>query len=500
MDNNTIDINKTKEYINSLYDGLTFFDIYSGSFFVVLIWTLFDVYVYALCRILLVRQDIADDWINQRCNPKYMPFAGYINKPPDKTVSEYTLENFNYCVQNTTVNTTGIMVSPINNLLNAISSTYKNIGLSLQNMRGVLMNTRDNIANIAETIFEQIMNVVIEFTKILVALIDSINKTQGSLTAGLYTMFGSYNTLVSLAGIITTLILKMLATLAIVVIGLWATPFTFPAASAMTAVFLSISIPLAIIMATFSEMFNIKLGKIPKLKTCFDENVTFIMNDGTKKNIKNIVPGDYLEKGVKITSTFKVTSKGLNMYNLNGIIVSENHILKYCNKWIPVEEHPDAIRIEYNKPFLYCLNTTSKEIIVGNMIFTDWDEIYGDDLEKVINQIPGNIFAKSEKEKKENIHKYLEKGFKEDAIVKMQNNKTKLIKDLCIGDKLSTGGIVYGIVNINTLDKCSNTNTDINKCSDNLGIFYHILSTNGKIELDNKVIDDYNYIIDFITK
>ena len=129
------------------------------------------------------------------------------------------------------------------------------------------------------------------------------------------------------------------------------------------------------------------------------------------------------------------------------------------------------------------------------MTFTDWDEIYENDLEKVINKIPGNIFSKSEKEKKENIHKYLEKGFKENTTVQLENRETKLIKNVCIGDKLSTGGTVYGIVNIDPLEKWIEQNG-----SNNLGIFYHILSTNDKIEIDNKIVGDYNYIIDFITK
>jgi hypothetical protein len=493
---------KTKDevlnHVRELYNGLGYFDKYSGSVITFLLLTLFVLFVYTLSRVLLIKTEIADDWVNQRCNPKYIPFAGFINKPEGKGIMEYTNENFNYCVQNTTTSTTGAFVSPINSLTDTLTSSFNNLKNSVQNIREFINKFRDRIRNIAEDIFGRILTVMIPLQKIIIALLDSLNKTQGILTASLYTMFGSYQTLQSFSGAILELIIKMLVALTIVVMGLWAVPFTFPAASAMTAVFLAISIPTSLIIAFMTEVLGISVSGMPKLKSCFDENVLLPMNDGTNKKIKEIKPGDYLENNVKVTSTFKVTSNGLKIYNLNDIIVSENHIVKYYNIWLPVEDHPNAKLIKYNKPYLYCLNTTSKEIIINNTLFTDWDEIYGDNLEKVINSIPQNIFVNSKKEKKENIHNYLETGFKKNSIVNLENNKTKQIKDISIGDKLSNGGTVYGIVEIEPLEKWININ-NINNIN-YLGVFYHLLSTNGELEIDNKMIKDYNYNIDFITK
>ena len=60
------------------------------------------------------------------------------------------------------------------------------------------------------------------------------------------------------------------------------------------------------------------------------------------------------------------------MHKLGNVIVSDSHIINYKDKWIHVSEHPDAIKCDYDKPFLYCLNTTNKTILIDNYIFTDF--------------------------------------------------------------------------------------------------------------------------------
>ena len=41
-----------------------------------------------------------------------------------------------------------------------------------------------------------------------------------------------------------------------------------------------------------------------------------------------------------VTAKFKVETKGSDMYNLNDIIVSDSHIVKHGESWVPVSNHP----------------------------------------------------------------------------------------------------------------------------------------------------------------
>jgi hypothetical protein len=426
------------------------------------------------------RQSIADDWVNQRCKPQNMPFAGYITKPEGKTEFEYTGENFQYCVQNILVNITGYALAPFQFMISSLTNVFSMLSDSIDKIREFVSLIRDSIQHFTEDVFQRIFNVMIPIQKIFISLIDAFNKIQGVMTAGLYTMLGSYYTLQSLMGAILELIIKVLITIVVIVVGLWILPFTWPAAAVTTVVFLSIAIPLSIIIYFMTEILHVQTSGIPKLR-CFDKNTTFILNDLSTKQIEELRPGDILQNNVTIMSTIKVTSSDLQMYNLNGIIVSESHIVNYNESWIQVSEHPEARLIDnYTEPYLYCLNTSTKTILLNGHTFTDWDEIYGDKLLTVLQYKSINAT--------ENINPMLDKGLHKNTIINLLHSK-KSISQINVGDILSTGGIVYGIVEINK------PNLGIIKDKEKL---YNLLISNNYFKSGSKMYHDYNYNIDSI--
>jgi hypothetical protein len=195
------------------------------------------------------------------------------------------------------------------------------------------------------------------------------------------------------------------------------------------------------------------------------------------------------------------------MFNLKGIILSETHLVQYDNKWIQIYEHPEAFEISnvlYREPFLYCLNTSSKEIHINDVVFADWDEIHGEQLDKLINYIDNNYLLKQSqesnidntREKRKNIHRYLDKGFEKDMPVYLSTNMKTNISDIKIGDKLSTQGVVYGIVELETSElDTTNINNDFSLGTKKL---YHLLVSNQIFETDGKIFRDYNDNLDFI--
>jgi hypothetical protein len=433
-----------------------------------------------------IRESIASDWINQRCNPKYIPFAGYITHPEGTTEFEYTSDNFQYCIQNIQKNVTGESLKPFDFLINGVTKMLSSISETAQKIREFLNLLRERIKTFAKDVLGRILNIMVPLQGMLIAAFDLFHKIEGTLTAGLYTMLGTYYTLQSLMGAIVELIVKLLLLLLVIIVGLWLVPFSWPAAAASSAVFLSISIPLAIIVIVLTEVLHVHSSGIPKLR-CFDKDTLLEMNNGTFKKIINVNAGDILANNVKVTAKMKVDASDLRMFLLDNIIVSESHIVKYQEKWMAVKDHPLATKLPkdvYDELFLYCLNTTSKEIVINNTIFTDWDEIYEDTLKTVIEAIP---FTKDIKEQKENIHKYFSKGFEGDTSVFLFNGSKKCIKDVEIGDKMSMRGIVYGIVEMDKGTILGNLEKEK---------LYHLLISNQIFETDGKLIRDYNDAID----
>jgi hypothetical protein len=227
------------------------------------------------------------------------------------------------------------------------------------------------------------MNILTPLQKIIIGARDILNKMQGTMVTILYSALGGYLSLKSLLGAIAQFISNMLIALAIIIVILWIIPFTWPAAAASTALFTAIAVPFAVLLIMMKVILNVDGYKVPKLK-CFDKNTLVPMNDGTQKIISEIKVGDVLKDNNKVTGFIRVETKGSIMYYLDGVFVSDTHIVNYHGKWMPVSKHPDSIKCaEYNEPYLYCLNTSNKTIVIQNITFTDWDEIYNKDIDDI---------------------------------------------------------------------------------------------------------------------
>ena len=443
MDNTT----KGIQNIEKMYEKLTYFDQYGGSVLLFIITTILLIILVSYCFTMINVQPIIDDWANQRCKPYVLPFAGWVTKPDGTTSVDYTLTNFTYCTQNILSGITGTMVEPITFVVNTIKGVLDSIKEAINSIRAMFDKIRVFFKTMAEELMGRIMNMMIPLQKIIISMKDFLAKIQGTMTAGLFTLFGAYYTLKSLMGAIAQFIITILIALAVMIAVFWLVPFTWGAAVANTAIFVAVAIPMSLILVFMIDVLKVQTSlSIPKVK-CFDKNTLIAMNDGTDKKIIDINVGDILADNNSVTAKVKVETKGSDMYILNDIIVSNSHIVKYCENWVPVSNHPDAKKIEsYEEPYLYCLNTTSKTITINSQIFTDWDEI----IEKDIN----TIFERSKftlKERKD-IHKFLDGGFTENTIIKLKDGSSKLIKDIKVGDILVNTEYVYGLVEINGSD------------------------------------------------
>jgi hypothetical protein len=513
-----MDDNNGLQNIKKMYEKLTYFDQYGASVIIFFVITLILVLLISYFHTLINIQPIINDWPNQRCKPSIIPFAGLISKPDGMTVSEYTYQNFNYCTQNILSGITGQAVEPLSFITKMLGSVGGDIEESIQAIRSMFDKMREFFINVSKEIMGRLMNVMIPLQQIIISFRDMVSKMQGTMTTGLFTLLGSYYTLKSLLGAIAQFLVIVLISLAAMIAIFWIFPFTWGAAISSTAIFVAISIPFAIILAFMSDVLkintNLTIPSIPTMK-CFDKGTLITMSDGTQKKIIDIIVGDLLSDNNEVTAKIKVERKGSVMYKLDNIIVSDSHIIKYDDDlWIQVSEHSDAIRIDdYDDEYLYCLNTENKEIKIGERIFTDWDEVYGND----INELKNNGVYKFDLLK--DIHRYLDSGFGQYTQIKLKNGDYKNIRDIVVGDTLYWGEKVYGTVEINGLnvDKQYTVNlgdnfiveggpnfTGFDKFS-NLKVLplpneklYHLLTNEKCFYVGNSKFYDYNAAIDLL--
>ena len=501
-------INLNLNNINKLYDNLSYYDQYGSSIILVIVLIIILIASCTYCYILINMQPIIDDWNNQRCKPYIIPFAGFINKPIGISSNDFTKKNFDYCTQNILKNVTGNAVQPLTFATKSLYLLFNIMQQSLNSIRQMFSKVRNLFDSVIKEIMGRLSNIIVPLQQIVISFRDIMSKVMGIMTTGLFTLLSTYYSLKALLGAIAQMVITILIALVAMIALFWLFPFTWGAAISYTAIFVAISIPLAIVLSFMIDVLKVQPGlSIPTLKVrsvkCFDKNTKLKMNNGEERKIIDLNVGDILLDGNIITAKIKVESEGSIMYNLRGIIVSDSHLVKYKDKWIRTSQHPEAKVIEnYCEKYLYCLNTSSKLIrifenndtndtnntndnnILEAIIFSDWDEVLEDDLislqifhkyhkfhkyDKLFNPLlDENAIKKHDYKYCEFIHKYYDGGLNENTQIKLFDNSIKKISDIEVGDILYNMEKVYGLVEIDGTNLIGQYSYHLGNSDDNI--------------------------------
>lgn len=519
-----MDNNDSFKTIDNIYKNLNYFDNYSTSIILFMVITLICIFISLFFYAKINSENIKRNWPTERCKPSVIPFAGFINTPDNMSFSDFTSQNFTFCTQNILSNITGEMLAPLTFVVTLLNSNVNIVKENINNARNMVDNVRVNMENITKDIMGRLVNIMIPIQQVVISVKDIFGKVQGTLLASVFAFLGAYFSLKSLLGVMVTVIVKTLIALIALTIVLWANPFAWGLAGTYTVFASLTTVATAIVLFFMVNILKVHPSiTIPKVK-CYDKNTTVVMNNREKKRIIDVQVGDILFNNNEVTAKIQVETKGSTMYNLNGVIVSNSHMVKHNNTWVLVSDHPQSIKLtDYNQPFLYCLNTTNKQIVINDTCFTDWDEIF----DKSLLQIHNNRFCTITDNY--DIHKFLDGGFHGNTPINLYDGTIKNIKDIIVDDVLSNGEVIYGVVEINGnnteqfiyhIDKTiivggpnlifkdnkSNkltstlemTNTFKNNMHFKEDKLYHLLTSTNSFTVNNIKFNDYNSSIDFL--
>ena len=446
--NTTLD--KSSKVINNIYDHLSYFDLYGGSVIFTIILTIIVLLAIGFANVMQNIVPIKDNWTEERCQPQNIPFAGFINKPDDATITDFTQDNFNYCTQNILQDVTKVAVMPLNFITESLTMLYITIANSIQLIRVMIDSIRKNLIKIINDILDKTINITIPLREITMSISDALGKTTGILVTKFYMIIGLFDIVKGMfSAIVQTL--EILAIPPAVAITIFAALLMFP-----LMIFPSIFLLIITVLAGMGIYVE---NRFEKEIVCFDKNTKLMMSNGSSKCIIDIQVGDKLTHDDIITEKFTLCAKNIDMYKLtDGTIVSESHYIKYNTNWIKIKDYPDCEKINnYNESFIYCINTSSKRILIGNNEYLDWDDI----IDTTIN-------------KKQHC-------YNENTIISLFNGTRKKIKDIKIGDILSYGEKVFGLVE--SLDESNKSNKSTQ--------LYHLMTDKKSFYINN--IKVYHY-------
>ena len=433
------------------------------------------------------------NWTQYRCDPAIIPFAGIINAPSDENTMEYTFKNFSYCMNKILDDIVSFIMSPVIYVISVITAVYKAIEIMIIEIVRMFDYLRTAIMAIVSAVLGVVMNFLIPFQKLIIKLKVIYKKVHATTVTSMYTFFGTYMAMMSGVLIAYEVVIMFAFILAGIIIVLWIVWLAFlglnpvPAviASAMTVI-LVVILALIIKAAVFSEKLLApntppSIPGVPSKPACFGGDSPIKVKNKGIIEMCDIEPGMILDDPEKslVTAVFKLNSKNQKVYKIYDS-VTKKYIYATCkhrilnkniNKWVPIEKHPDAISVVYNEPYLYCLNTNSKTIIIGEHKFKDWDDMYKNEYPLLESKLRKNSRQYKSMENgfvnPNTLYTLFENGFHESTMISLKNKESKSIKKIKVGDVLENNGVVWGVVkilnsfttkqydeNINCTEKC----------------------------------------------
>jgi hypothetical protein len=335
-------------------------------------------------------EEVKRNWPKYRCRPNIMPFAAMYG--------HNTGENFQFCMSNMFGFELGEALAPIFTILSTVITTLVTI---LQVANSIRLQLATLVGGI-NTIFQN-------FTDRFKQLIAAVQQSAYRMKLLMGRLYGTFFAIIYMAMAGMTTLDNFTQT----------------------------------VLFDFLDTF------------CFDPDTLVEIQDKGFVKVKDVQIGDtFVKTGGKVTATFQFDSDGQAMVELPGkIVVSTNHYVYYLGKWIQARDHPDAKESARwwggkERP-LICFNTSDHKIPIGHYTFLDYDETEEADaetmkwIEKGLNAIESHKYR---------IFPY-NTCVSKDTLLQMKDKTSKAVKDIQLGDELSTGKVM-GIVQKQTTEVC----------------------------------------------
>ena len=381
----------------------------SGS---VKIWDLFSSIAYVILTIAVVAvigfiiyysdtiEDVKKNWPKYRCQPSIMPFAFLYGHD--------TGENFQYCMGNMFQGSAMEVAGPFAGMIGSFAKTVSSSMNATNSLRQSVATMGGGINVIFQDFTDRIKNF---FFQLRLSAIRMKNLLTRMYTILFSIMYMGLSGMTAAANFGNTVLFSFLDA------------FCFPPETEI----------------------NVKgKGLIPLYK---------------------VIIGDILTDGSRVTAKFHFAAQGQQMVRLGKIQVSTNHYVMFKDKWIKAIDHPDAIPTgPYERNSLICLNTDTHSIPIGSYRFRDYDEGEEADQETMAfieeqlngNQSNENSESIENSQNSESIQNNENSPiFHPDTEIKLEDGTILKARDLQIGDRLSTGSRIGGIVHKELREVCS---------------------------------------------
>tara|TARA_B100000575_G_C23143118_1_gene665888 strand:- start:8608 stop:9786 length:1179 start_codon:yes stop_codon:yes gene_type:complete len=391
--NNIPNVNVEKK-INEMYDKAKYLDKYGGSYYGTIFLLIIFVLVIGYLLVQINLEPIKKDFPKNKCNPAYIPFAGFIAKPPDQTAMEFTASNFSMCINQVLTMIVHNYTKPVNTVVNMITAAFKALMQAIAIIKKNVYRIKNILNEVMNLIMSRIIAAILPFLKIIIKLKDLFGKMGAMMNAMLSMLIGLYLGAKAWIGSLIAQAIILLIVIAAILIVVFIIPIFGPPIAAIGLIaWVIMATALALIVGYITYILSLTKQSVPSKPTfppppqiwpfCFEPDTLVNMNDNSTKKMRDIEIGDVLEGDVKVISVvqvkgqpgnpfYKIASKELDTY----ILVTGTHKIydEEQDKFIPVEDFKHAKKTIFWAPKMYCLITENHQIPIGEYTFWDWED------------------------------------------------------------------------------------------------------------------------------
>jgi len=129
---------------------------------------------------------LKDNWSSLRCNPLYMPLAGY--------VGDDVFSNFNMCVTKNFHDYVGFAMDPINAQMSLVTDSVTSISGALADMRGLFSGVRGGFMMVFQMVFGKIANLMSSMQYLMIRIRTLMGRIVGVFSSLIYAFYAGEQT------------------------------------------------------------------------------------------------------------------------------------------------------------------------------------------------------------------------------------------------------------------------------------------------------------------
>jgi hypothetical protein len=339
----------------------------------------------------LERDGVMNNWDSRRCDFPVMVAAMFFKPESDPREStRFSQDNFNFCMKSYIDKFMNLLMTPVTVLFDKQVNLAGSAVDMVNTVRKLAATMYAEFSKYLTKFFGEFNRSVYEISRIIQYLRMAMQRanamTMSMVYTGITVFRGMINTIQFIMKVILIICGIMLAIIIILFFILFPfIPMILAVLGAIVATVLSLTM---IVTGSLAVEASNSMGGF-----CFSETSEIIVKENNKektKSVKDIKIGDELGNNCgKVTAIILMSGKDVELYSINGIIVSGSHLVLGTDRiWKSVSTDERAKKVDNTSNILYCFNTTTHTIPVFSpelqefsnpIMFRDWEEFDDND-------------------------------------------------------------------------------------------------------------------------